>query len=227
MKNQSYPTTPVLLEDLGMLYPTVNSKQPVRYGKYLCCCGTEFTTISTNINRGHTNSCGCYHRQRMTETHTTHGLSSHPMRTIWNDMIARTTNTNKENYKDYGGRGISVCDRWLVLENFIEDMYPTYEKGLSIDRIENNGNYEPNNCRWTTQEIQTRNTRAISTKNSSGYRGVSYTTSRTKWKAQIMISSKRVFLGSFDSALEAAIAYDTYVITNNLEHTINGCVLPI
>lgn len=81
--------------------------------------------------------------------------SKHPLYTRWAGMIHRCNNVKN---KRYGGRGISVCERWLIFENFIEDMMPTFKSKLSLDRIDNNGNYEKSNCRWTNREIQNMNT---------------------------------------------------------------------
>jgi len=99
-------------------------------------------------------------------------------------------------------------------------MLPTWKKGLSIDRINNNGNYELANCRWATKEVQVRNTRMIKSNNTSGYRGV--TKSGNKWKCSIRVNGKQIYIATYTTALEAAKAYDSYVIKNNLEHTINN-----
>ena len=149
-----------------------------------------------------------------------HGLKKHRLYNTWNNMLQRCNNQNHLLYKYYGNRDIKVCNRWLDIRNFIEDMFPSYKEGLSLDRIDNNGNYEQSNCRWTTKTIQSRNTRKIYKHNSSGYRGVMWDKSRNKWIARIKVNSKSKQLGSFNSALEGAIAYDKYVIENNLEHTL-------
>jgi len=89
---------------------------------------------------------------------TNHGLSRTEEYNIWSSMKQRCFNKNRLNYKNYGGRGIIVCKRWLKFENFFVDMGKR-PKGKSVDRIDNNGNYEPNNCKWSTQKEQCRNTR--------------------------------------------------------------------
>lgn len=215
------PITPILITDLGMKYPTVTSNKKRRYGMYQCNCGTLFKAQHTNIKNGNTNSCGCYQIQKLTIIKTTHGLSHHPLYDIWVGMIQRCTNVKYDNYKNYGARGITVCDRWLDVSNFIEDMYPSYLEGLSLDRIDNNGNYELFNCRWATPSVQAQNTRKLRSTNTSGYRGVSLDKKTFKYSSEIQVNNVRHKLGIYTTALEAAIAYDTYVITNNLKHNIN------
>ena len=120
---------------------------------------------------------------------------------------------------DYGGRGITICKEWLDIQNFYNWAISNgYEEniGLSIDRIDNDGNYCPENCRWATQTIQVRNTR-IPKNNTSGYKGVSYDKKANKYKAQIKVNNKRIYLGLFPTAVEGAIAYNNYIIENNLE----------
>lgn len=138
-------------------------------------------------------------------------------------MMHRVYNQKDPHYKSYGGRGILVCKRWHTINNFIIDMYPTYQKGFTLDRVDNDGNYEPSNIRWATHNIQCRNTRKLMSTNTSGYRGVSF--DRNKYTSVIHVNKKRIRLGRFNTALEAAIAYDKYVIENGLEHTINGVLI--
>ena len=212
---------PILIEDLGMVFATEDSKRKRRFGLYKCgFCGTNFKANTYDINRGDIKSCGCYHKRRASETHKTHGLSNTRLNRIWRDIKSRTLNPKHKDYNDYGGRGITICDEW---KNDFKSFYDWavlngYEenKGLSIDRINNDGNYEPHNCRWTTQTIQCRNQR-IYKNNKSGYRGVSFVKAKNKYATYICINKKSKSLGHFLTAEEGAIAYNNYIIENNLE----------
>ena len=136
-------------------------------------------------------------------------------------MMYRCNNITYRDYDYYGGRGIKVCDRWNSIENFIEDMFPSFQEGLTLDRKNSNGNYEADNCRWETKTVQARNTRVVGKNNTSGFRGVGYYKATKKWKVTITINGKNVHLGYFNNALDGALAYDKYIINNNLEHTKN------
>lgn len=215
----------VLLEDLGMLYPNESSKEKKRYGIYKCVCGNKFKTQTQGVKNKRTKSCGCLQKKITAEnnkkTKTTHGLYNTKLYRLWNGIMQRCTNPNRIDYINYGGRGITVCDRWKNPKNFVEDMQSDYKQGLTIDRINPNGDYNPDNCRWTTKKVQSRNTRVLQKNNSTGYRGVFFVKSRNIFRVQIGLNSKLINLGYFDNALDAAKAYDQYVIDNNLEHTKN------
>lgn len=208
----------ILIEDLGMLYPKETSKVKRHYVKYKCFCGNEFTTQISSVKKQLTKSCGCLKNKDK----ITHNLTNHRLYGTWKMMIDRCTNEKNDRYNDYGGRGVIVCDRWLDVANFIEDMYPSYIEGLTIDRINNDLGYSKDNCRWASKTTQNRNTRKLKKINTSGYRGVSFHNNSNMWRSRIRVNYKHVHLGYFKTALEAAKAYDNYVIKNNLEHTING-----
>ena len=206
---------------MGFLFPNENSKVKYRFGIYKCgFCGTEFRTQINNVKNGNTKSCGCYHKRRASETHKTHGLIGTRLYRIWASIKDRTLNPKNKQYNDYGGRGITICDEWKndFMSFYNWAMSNGYEenKGLSIDRIDNDGNYEPSNCRWTTQTMQCRNQR-ISKNNTSGYKGVSYNKRRGKYIAQIMVNKNYIYLGLYLNVEEGAIAYNNYIIENNLE----------
>lgn len=123
-----------------------------------CDCGKETVCFSNNLRRGLVSSCGCFRGEMTAARNTTHGLSGTTTYEIWSGIIKRCTNPSDRNFKRYGGRGISVCDRWLKFENFLSDMGER-PVGASIDRRDNSGNYCLDNCRWASKVTQANNTR--------------------------------------------------------------------
>lgn len=127
-----------------------------------CTCGETRSVIGYNLTSGLTKSCGCLHREMSTglgHWRRTHGKRHTPTYRTWLDMIQRCTNPNNPRYTDYGGRGITVCERWRSFENFYADMGDRPGAGYSLDRIDNDSGYAPGNCRWATAEVQQRNKR--------------------------------------------------------------------
>ena len=123
-----------------------------------CDCGNKVKVMGSDLINEHTRSCGCYQIDRARESAITHGKSKSSTYVSWCGMKNRCSNKKADDYIHYGGRGITVCERWGKFENFLKDMgeRPT---GKTLDRTDNDGSYSKNNCRWITQKEQCSNTR--------------------------------------------------------------------
>ena len=122
-----------------------------------CDCGKEHTVRALHLKNSHVQSCGCLAAERASEANTKHGMSSHSVYVAWENMRQRCRNPANRWFHRYGGRGITICERWDDSAAFLADMLPTWQKGLTLDRIDNDGNYEPGNCRWVPQSKQLSN----------------------------------------------------------------------
>ena len=124
-----------------------------------CKCGIEVVVLGNELRNGHTKSCGCYGAEARKISLTTHGKTKTKEYGVWRGMRERCNNRKHVYWKNYGGRGIKVCERWRnSFSNFLDDM-GNVPPGKTLDRIDNDGDYEPNNCKWSTREEQEANKR--------------------------------------------------------------------
>lgn len=155
---------------IGRRFGRLTVRCPVKHGSTTywhcdCDCGNSKDVLAGNLRKGSTKSCGCYRKENTIKfnkkTKTIHGSKKTRLYNIWHGMRLRCNNPNSPSYKDYGGRGITVCEEWN--KSFVNFQCWAYKNGysdkLSLDRIDVNGNYLPQNCRWATAQQQANNTR--------------------------------------------------------------------
>ena len=145
----------------------IGSNRSARW-ECICLCGAVVVINSATLRNGRTQSCGCYHKQLLRERNTSHGLCKTAEYSSWLNMRKRCNKANDPQYADYGGRGITVCEEWESFENFYRDMGPKPTPKHSIDRIDNDGPYCKENCRWATQKQQNTNQRSNKRLNFNG-----------------------------------------------------------
>ena len=168
----------------------------------LCKCGIKKSIQARALVAGKSRSCGCNKGAVCSQKAKTHGLTKTKEHHIWVAMKQRCINPNNKAYMRYGGRGIKVCDKWMnSFPAFLLDM-GNKPDGLSIERIDNDGNYEPSNCKWATRLEQNLNQR-LQKRNKSGYKNIRWREERHGWETYKRIRGKRIYLGLFTSKQEA------------------------
>jgi hypothetical protein len=209
----------VIIKDLGMRYPYTGgkSKRMYRYALFECpFCGCSFEAQKSTRQKS-CNDCVKDVRKRK------HGMCFTPIYYVWGDMKSRCNNKSHSGYENYGGRGITVCDEWrndfLTFNKWA--INNGYKDGLEIDRINNNGNYEPSNCKFSTRSQNSQNTRLIHINNTSGYRCVFWHKVHKNWIVVINNNGKRYYRGHFLTKEEAALHYNSWVIEHKTNHPLN------
>ena len=174
-----------------------------RFAKFLCECGKEIVADYQNWKYGRQKSCGCIR----SESKVIHGYYKNYKKVMvsYKSMMSRCYYENDARYSDYGGRGIKVCDRWLSVDNFFEDMLDTYKDGLTLDRKDCNGDYCKENCQWADRSWQSYNQR-MSSNNTSGKTGVYWNKRKNLWETKISVNKEQIFLGYFGNYCDAVKA---------------------
>lgn len=143
--------------------PLSHIKNRASYWHCACECGNSRVVLGATLINGTSQSCGCLTVETTKRRLTKHGLADTKPHMVWCSMRQRCKNPSTKGYRNYGARGIRVCDRWAQsFEAFWTDMGPTYRAGLTLERVNNNGNYEPGNCVWIEKNQQSKNRRPSS-----------------------------------------------------------------
>lgn len=189
----------VVMEEAEPIYSKTGKM--IRRWKCKCDCGNITIVRHGDLRNGSTVSCGCYNYEKESAVKT-HGYSRTKLGNVFEGMKQRCNNPKNKNYEKYGGRGIKICTEWLNDPKKFFDwaIKNGYKEGLSIDRIDVNGNYEPDNCRWTDNETQCLNQR-LRKDNKTGYKGIYY--SEGVYRVQITRNKKRYYFGSYKTLPEA------------------------
>ena len=199
------------IADVGMKKPNENSTKKCRYfcGKCLHC-GKEFESQARYF-KNLKSCCKCASGLRPKSIYNRpHGLRGHPLYDVWAGMKARCSNKNHYGYKRYGGRGIKVCETWEKNFEFFYNwsLLNGYRKGLQLDRVDNDGDYEPENCRWVTRTVNMNNADRSSVVNKTGFTGVIEIKKSKRFISGIGINGGWKYLGCFATAEEASAAYE-------------------
>jgi len=189
-------------------------------------CGDKFTMRQDYVSIK--KECICKKCSKI-KSSATHGKSllinkkRNRIYNIWSGIKSRCNSKSNTNYKYYGGRGITICDEWkndfMAFYNWC--LKNGYNEDLTIDREKNDGNYEPDNCRWSTKCTQSRNIRTIRSNNTTGFKGVIFRKDRKKYYSRIQVNYKTIAIGASNCAIDCAIMYNNYIDEHNLEHSKN------
>jgi len=184
---------------LEIFYRKFKGGGKTMYAKTRCDCGKLKNIAVQNLVKGHTRSCGCYNKEVLSVRSKKHGYSRTRTYRIWRHMRSRCESKTHSRYAEWGGRGITVCERWKKFENFLTDMGEA-PKNASIDRIDNNKGYFLENCRWADAFIQAQN------KNWDEDQGVrKQPKCNNKWKARFTLFGERYVFCGFNSKEEAIV----------------------
>lgn len=200
------------------------NKWGIQMYDYLCECGNRINTDKSSVKNGRTVSCGCYAKEVTSKHRKTHGLTNTKEYKIWEAMKRRCNSPKCKGYCNYGGRGIKVCDSWDKFENFLHDMGERPSDKHQLDRVDNNGNYEPSNCKWVLPYENANNRRNTKLK------GV-YKFKNGKYKISIMrdkVVRKSHSIASEERAVELLNIYNDSYKRNPkkwVEDTLNDCYI--
>ena len=180
-----------------------NKHKKKLYKCYCTGCGNKKIMIGTEVKNGYSKSCGCLNKVSHSKKH---GMTGTLIYNKWKGMKQRCYNSNYDFYSAYGGRGIKVCDEWKDdFMQFYKDMGDVPFEGAELDRINNDDDYKPSNCRWVSHEENANNRRKYH--NKTGYTGVTYKPHLNKYQAQLYKNKKFIYLGVYETAEEAHLAY--------------------
>lgn len=192
----------------------------VRLALFRCACGNTKVMALNNVRSGRSSTCGC----EQFACHIKHGQALQTGSTTlyrrWESMRERCNNSNTKYYHQYGGRGITVCTEWNDFNVFAAwAVNSGFKESLTLDRKDNNKGYSPDNCRWVSMAVQMANRRK--TPNTiHTYIGVQQLP-YGRWRTGIRVNGKTIYIGIYDTEIEAVIARDTYIKVHKLPHTLN------